>query len=148
MRIRRRVGGREVNSSGGTGSGGAVQFSHGTRASGLRLRADSYAGQLVVAAEDHGQAFRATAFTSTPAEGEAPSPREPATASEWVQQNSSRFRRFAGRWVAVTNKGIVAASRDFDDVFAKAKQHGVANPLVFLVPKLGAGPKVVSTRLA
>ena len=70
----------------------------------------------------------------------------PSTADEWVGRNLKKVQRFAGRWVAVTEHGIVANSLDFDDLYSKAKAQGVTNPLVFKVPAATRHPKVVSVR--
>jgi hypothetical protein len=70
----------------------------------------------------------------------------PSTADEWVQQNINKVQQHAGQWIAVTHKGIVATSGDFDDVFGKAREQGIANPMVFRVPSTTRPRKIVSVR--
>ena len=70
----------------------------------------------------------------------------PATANEWVERNLKKVQKFSGQWVAVTKVGVVAHSKDFDDVFARAKAQGVTNPLVFKAPKPTTVHRVVSGR--
>lgn len=71
----------------------------------------------------------------------------PATADEWVRDNNEKLQRYKDRWVAVTSKGVVAYSSDFDDVYTKAKAKGVSSPLVFKVPSPHTSIKVVSAKL-
>ena len=75
----------------------------------------------------------------------SPRPQRPQTAEEWVAQNTEKLQRYAGKWIAVSNRGIVASSSDFDDVFAKAQRKGVPNPLTFKVP-IGTTLKIVSAK--
>ena len=70
----------------------------------------------------------------------------PSTANEWVERNMRRVQNQAGKWVAVTHRGIIATSTDFDDVFRKAESQGVSNPLVFKVPVPSARRRVISSR--
>ena len=59
----------------------------------------------------------------------------PPTAYEWVERNIKLLDKFAGRWVAVTSRGMVAESDDFETVYREAKAKRVDDPLVFKVPK-------------
>ena len=62
-------------------------------------------------------------------------PHEPQTATEWVNRNAARLTKYAGQYVAITNKGIVAVTDDFEAIYAKTKKKGIINPLVFKIPK-------------
>lgn len=71
---------------------------------------------------------------------------KPVTAAEWVERNSGKLLKYAGQYIAVTHSGIVARSNDFNDVYAKSKQKGIMNPLVFKVPKPSEHSKIVTAR--
>jgi hypothetical protein len=70
----------------------------------------------------------------------------PATATEWIERNTGRLTKYAGQYVAITNKGIVAVADDFEGIYAKSKKKGIMNPLVFKIPKANSRPKIVSAR--
>lgn len=69
-----------------------------------------------------------------------------STADEWVRENLESLKRHAGKWVAVSEKGIVGVSTDFDEVFHQAKEKGIINPLVFKVPQPTRPKKTVTVR--
>jgi hypothetical protein len=73
---------------------------------------------------------------------------EPMTASEWVTRNQTKLSKYAGQYVAITGKGIVATNSDFDTVYRKAREKGVINPLVFKVPTDSQRIKFVSVRVS
>lgn len=68
----------------------------------------------------------------------------PRSASEWLSENRDKLSRFANRWIAITAKGVIAKSDDFDEVYALAQERGVLNPMVIKVPPRHRGPKAVS----
>lgn len=72
--------------------------------------------------------------------------RPPKTADEWVRRNFGKIQRHSGKWVAVTERGIVGTSKDFDETYAIAKAKGIINPLVFKVPSKDTRTKIVSNR--
>lgn len=64
------------------------------------------------------------------------SPSKPSTASEWVRRNESRLRKYAGKWIAVTEKGVIANANDMEAEASQAKLQGFPNSMIFKMPKL------------
>jgi hypothetical protein len=154
MRIRRRTNSPNRPISGAnTPQRARLSLRSGTKATEISLRLAARADALEVVRDGTEQSFRVLAFTVPLSSDEESTPnephkhRKPRTASEWVQQNTGKLKRFAGRWIAVTPKGVAASADTFEEVFSEAKQRGANNPLVFRVPPLNAGPKIVSARL-
>ena len=58
----------------------------------------------------------------------------PQSDHEWVSQNMPEVQQYKGKWIAVTEKGIIAVSNDFNDVCLKSEGKGIKNPLIFKVP--------------
>lgn len=146
MRIRRHNNPREIVGDRGGSTGRTMSISYGTGLHRYNVMVAARADDFHVTAEFAKPGFRNVEFTAPPAAFDQKESDTPSTADDWVQQNTDKLRRFVGRWVAVSPKGIIAASKDFDEVFLKSKERGVLNPLVFKVPQPTAGPRAVSSK--
>ena len=69
----------------------------------------------------------------------------PRTAHEWVSRHPQKVMGYLGKWIAITHKGIQSSGKTMDDVYRKAANKGIDNPLVFKVSK-PSGPRAVSVR--
>lgn len=150
MRLRRHSSGQNIVTGRDGTASREISVSRGTAARRISVQWATQADVFQITAEFDGSELQNIEGTSTTRVVELHThvgPAEPKTAADWVRQNSDKLRRYTKRWVAVTRRGVIASSDDFDDVYAKAKQRGVANPLVFRVPAHNADPKIVSTRV-
>ncbi len=68
------------------------------------------------------------------------------TATEWLSLNKRLVARHPGKYVAISNKGIIAVAEDSNNIYRKARELGILNPLVFKVPKVSERKRVVSVK--
>lgn len=67
-------------------------------------------------------------------------------AHDWVQSNHDKLKRYRGRWVAVTEDGIVATGDNLDTVLKRARMRKAKDPLTFVVPSVVKLKRGVSAR--
>jgi hypothetical protein len=111
------------------------------------LHAGSHSLEAIISSNEGQQPIRMSGFTNTISSNPMMIAHKPITASDWVEKNKNRLFKYAGKYVAVTCTGVVAQAKDFDDVYIRAKQQGVFNPLVFKVPQKSQRLKIVSVKM-
>ena len=67
-------------------------------------------------------------------------------AHRWVQENQSHVLKHRGKWVAITENGIVASNASLERTRELARAKGAGNPVVFKVPSQPRGMRIVSSR--
>ena len=88
--------------------------------------------------------YEVGAISAAPTSGITRIRKAPKSASDWIADNSDKLSRHAGKWVAVTSKGVIAAASSYDEVWAQSQSRGAKNPTVFKLPDGNQGPKVVT----
>ncbi len=147
MRINRQAKAITIRSHANTGTGVLVYLCARAGSVSAMVSAGINTERIVQSAGNAFLGYKSTAFITKPGPSLPTARDKSVTANEWVQRNLSKIMRHRGKWVAINNNGIVATSDGFDEVFSKARNRGVTNPLVFKVPRVPQGIKVVSGKL-
>ena len=111
------------------------------------LHAGSHSLGAIISSNEGQQPIEISGFTNTFSSKPMIIAHKPITASDWVEQNKNRLFKYAGKYIAVTHTGVVAQASGFNDVYIRAKQKGVFNPLVFKVPQKSQRLKIVSVKV-
>lgn len=147
MRIHRQAKRITIRGQTNTGTGVSQYLSARAGPISANMHAGTNVGRVAHLVSNAVLGYQSTAFTVKPGPS-APTTRDkPITANEWVQRHLDKVLQLRGKWVAISNNGIVATSDDFDEVFNKARGKGVSTPLVFKVPSAAQGIRAVSGKL-